>query len=1000
MRLLLVIFFFIHIASSLCQEYAYRSFSVAEGLPQSQVTSINQDSQGFLWVGTLGGLARFSGNEFISYTVENGLLNNRISFVEVIDDTVWVGHENGVSKKIGKSFEAFQAKNIQEGVKFSSIRKFNNQLIVASNGGGLYTLKNSELTTIPVEVSGIDEEDVAEFDRIRDMLIVDDTLYVATRMGVYLSSDAIHFSLINGTEDFSVSSLKWNEKWGIVFSTFGDGIQLLKNNKVVEYKGGNLFSEGNIRHLCIDYSNNFWLSSKFEGAMRIGSKRKVHLSTKNGFPIDNISCVFEDNTHTIWLGTEGKGLVRFAGEAFVHYTSNSGLGSDLIVSIIQDDLNNFWFGSYTDGLSKLVNGKWTYLNTANGLSNNTVWCSLKDRYGTLWFGTNYGLNRYINGKTEQWDMGTHLGLPGNKISALFQDSKGVIWIGGKEGVSRYQNGQLNSLTRGQLNEKNYFNVRSFTESNGIVYFTSQTGLYAIDKKGVISPIEITPSNLLIYSLESDSEGGVWMGTEEGVFVYKNKHVFHLNYTESSSGNYINFIKRQGSVMWVGTNNGIFRFKDFTADYSVFSVQQFGIADGLISLETNLNSAFIDKENTLWFGTSEGLMHFDPEKENFYATTVAPVLTFNNLTLNYQLVSFSRSVKLDENGLPVDYKLAHNENRLVFSFTGVLMVNSQDLKYQFFLEGVNEEWSPLTRSSEVTYSNLSSGAYVLRARAVSKHGIVSNEIVFSFAINPPFYATWWFVSLLVLFVGSIVYGVFKFQLQQERNRRNSERLEFTSKLRGLEQQSLNASMNRHFIFNALNSIQYFINTQDKLSANKYLSQFAKLIRKNLDSSSNDNNNVTLNEEIERLKLYLSLESMRFVDRFEYSFDIDEDIDGETLLIPSMIFQPFIENSIIHGILPRTDGVKGKITFTANRYENVILFTLEDNGVGYEKSLRFKKENGDHQSKGMTITSSRIDLLHKISGKTFELNGPFDIKDTTGESIGTRVEIKIQDDSLVD
>jgi sensor histidine kinase YesM len=148
------------------------------------------------------------------------------------------------------------------------------------------------------------------------------------------------------------------------------------------------------------------------------------------------------------------------------------------------------------------------------------------------------------------------------------------------------------------------------------------------------------------------------------------------------------------------------------------------------------------------------------------------------------------------------------------------------------------------------------------------------------------------------------------------------------------------MNRHFIFNALNSIQYFINTQDKLSANKYLTKFAQLIRKNLDSSASGENLVPLSEEIQRLELYLTLEAMRFEGRFKYTFEIDPEIELEEIRIPPMLFQPFVENAIIHGILP-LEQLAGEIAFKAELLnENFIEFTITDNGVGYSKSLKEK------------------------------------------------------------
>ncbi len=997
MRVLILTLFLFLFTLSYGQEYTFRSYSVAEGLPQSQVTCITQDSKGFLWVGTLGGLARFSGREFETFSVDNGLLNNRISFVGHINDTLWIGHENGVSRKSGKKFIAYDAKHLQEGIKFSAIIEFKGRKLMASNGGGLFELNGNDLVKSIVRVHGIDEID--EFNRIRDLLVVNDTLYVATRMGVFYSIDGTKYNLLLNTDDYSFSSLKWDTNYGLVMATYGDGVLYIKKGRLKVFKNSNEIAEGHFKHLYLDHNHRVWLSTKFDGAFRIGQSETMQLSTNNGFPLDNISCVFEDNSRTIWIGTEGKGLVRFAGEAFTHYTSSSGLVSDLIVSVVQDAEGALWFGSYVNGISRFYKGAWQTIDISNSrLSNNTVWCSLVDHENNLWFGTGNGINIFRDGKIEVWDSRYHPELLDNKISALFQDSKNRIWIGGKDGISIYDNGKIAALKNINSDAKKLFNVRNFTEYQGVIYFASQNGFHVFTKDEKLTSFELSSSKPTVYSVESDITGSIWIGTEEGIYIFRNGKIEHLQYAEFSGSNFVNFIVAQHNSMWVGTNNGLFRFSNIERGLDKMTVDQFGISEGLVSLETNINSAYIDKDENLWFGSSEGLIKFNKDKENQRVSTIAPVLTFNSISVNYQKLSLDEW-ELNSEGIPADLLLSFNQNRLVFNFTGVTMSNPESLMYQFFLDGVNDDWSPPTPNSEVTFSNLSPGNYTLKARAVSKYGVLSNEIEFPFVIKSPFYATWWFISLCVIFVASIVYGVFRFQIQQERNRRKSESLEFTSKLRGLEQQSLNASMNRHFIFNALNSIQYFINTQDKLSANKYLSQFAKLIRKNLDSSTTESNNVALSEEIERLELYLSLESMRFKDRFDYVFDIDPSIDTEELKIPSMIFQPFMENSIIHGILPRQD-VKGLIKFTATREGDIINFIIEDNGIGYEKSMRHKVETGDHQSRGMSITSSRIELLRKISGKTFQLIGPVDIINDTGESIGTRVHIKIHDESLVD
>jgi len=208
---------------------------------------------------------------------------------------------------------------------------------------------------------------------------------------------------------------------------------------------------------------------------------------------------------------------------------------------------------------------------------------------------------------------------------------------------------------------------------------------------------------------------------------------------------------------------------------------------------------------------------------------------------------------------------------------------------------------------------------------------------------------------------------------------------------LEHQSLNSSMNRHFIFNALNSIQYYMNKEDKLSAHKYLSRFAKLIRMNLDSSMS--NLVPVSEEITRLDLYLQIELMRFEDKFDYTISIADDIDTESIEIPPMLLQPYVENSILHGILPGNKSGRIDIRVEHNSEQHIV-FSIQDNGIGIEASKAKKNDKKNpHVSRGTSITAQRIQLLGAMNNINISIKGPFDVKNAENEVLGTRVELII-------
>jgi hypothetical protein len=344
------------------------------------------------------------------------------------------------------------------------------------------------------------------------------------------------------------------------------------------------------------------------------------------------------------------------------------------------------------------------------------------------------------------------------------------------------------------------------------------------------------------------------------------------------------------------------------------------------------------------------------------------------------------------GLPVDLTVGHKKNYFTFDYIGISLTNPGAVRYKFMLEGFDQDWSPPTDATFATYSNLPYGKYLFKVMACNKNNQWNKvPVTFSFEITPPFWMTWWFYLLCFVFLTCLVWVVYRSRVAVLKRKHATQQLEFKSKLLALEQQTLNASMNRHFIFNALNSIQYYINKQDKLSANKYLTSFAKLIRKNLDSSQS--NLVPLSEEMERLKLYLDLEHMRFENKFEYQVNIDENVDTETIEIPPMLLQPYVENSIWHGILPLEKPGLIKIEVKQNS-ENTILFIIEDNGIGIETSMSNKDKHGQlHISRGMEITSGRIDLLRTMTSSKISIKGPFDVKNDLNATTGTRVEITL-------
>jgi tetratricopeptide (TPR) repeat protein len=214
-------------------------------------------------------------------------------------------------------------------------------------------------------------------------------------------------------------------------------------------------------------------------------------------------------------------------------------------------------------------------------------------------------------------------------------------------------------------------------------------------------------------------------------------------------------------------------------------------------------------------------------------------------------------------------------------------------------------------------------------------------------------------------------------------------EMNHKISEVTQKNLRQQMNPHFIFNTLNSIQYYMYQHDKISTNNYLTKFSLLMRKTLENSQHTA--IPIKDELDALQLYLELESLRFKEKFAYSIEVDEDIDTLLLKIPTMLIQPYVENSICHGLVNKNG--KGYVSINLKQNDDELVCTIEDNGIGRVAAMRIKdQKNGNHASLGTKITESRLSLVNSLYGKNMKINYQ-DLQDNNGEGSGTKVQIHI-------
>lgn len=956
------------------QKFTFLSYSTKEGLAQSQVNDIVQDKKNYIWIATLDGLSKFNGKTFQNFYQTDGLLSSRISALSVDQkDRIWAVTSAGISIVSNDTVYPFQLNTVLEKERVISVNQLGSKTIISTESGGVFVFAESNLG---FELQKIHKKPFEGL-KIRDVCVEDYKLHIATNKGLFqIWNNEVSRILLPWEYDFSgVGVTNKGEIW---LATSENGVCFYEKNYQFEVNQKNSALLNNFStSIMVDNLGSAWVTSNSALSEITQQKEVENYSAENGF--ESIAqVVFQDSEGNVWIGTNGKGLMKFANKEFKFLTKQKDLPSDLVISIGEDKNENIWLGSLGEGVSRISKkGVTSYNARKTNFPNNNCWVIHRDLKGEMWFGTSQGLALLKENSFQTFTQNE--GLPSNKVQSIFQEVPNVMWIGTREGVSYMKNNKFESLPN-----YDYRNTRAIASTqDGMYWFGTSDGLVQYDGFNTRLVEDSLLMGNTVYAIQSFGNK-LWIGTDKGLVYFDGKLFQRIGIVSGLNTAAINFLKTdKKNNLWIGTNNGI-----FSLDMNIFlkgkmELTSYTINNGLIGMETNLNAVFEDSKDNIWMGTSEGVNVYKKSS----AAREIEVFPMVHLTSIKLLFGEKEWLQKFRESQPIQF--GFKKNTFTFYYHSNFFKDPEKVKYSYYLEGFDEAWSPMESANFSRYPNLPHGSYKFQVKSTFD-GITWSEIdEVSFSIQAPFWLTWWFRISTLIALALIIFYFIQRRRTRLQNEREVELLNYKNKLIKLEQQSLNASMNRHFIFNSLNSIQFYINKEDKLSANKYLSNFSKLIRKNLDSSSAEDNLIPLSEEIERLTLYLSLENMRFKEKFTYNIHIDEKVETELTKVPAMFMQPFVENSIWHGVLPME--TPGEITIDIYKQEEKTIFEIKDNGIGIQTSLMNKsKDQSAHSSKGMKIAANRIELLQKVIEREISIEGPIEMKEN-GKVLGTKVVI---------
>lgn len=969
------------------QQHGFRQLTTKDGLAQSQVRTMAEDAQGYLWFGTLGGASRFDGVEFTNHALSDGLPDPQVNaMVRTRHGALLLASGGSIARWDGGRFITEELPASARGARIMALAAdADGRVYIGTDGGGVFMRDEGGIKPL-----GEYPADTAA--SVRSLLMLKDgSLLIGLRNGLLRWKGGRSTSIVIGdTEPKTVNALAEGRDGSWWVGTAIDGLfQLRPDGGQTSYDEESGLLRNNVRCLLEDDQGRLWIGTK-SGLNMLESGRMRVFTVHQGMPNDNIWCAWQDHEGGLWFGTDGAGAMRYAGDRFITYTMRDGLCSELVMNMTTDTRGDLWLGTYDNGICRM-DGMAT-VTTLDGLPNNTIWSGLCDRKGGLWFGTSAGLAHLVDGVVQQ--LPPTVAAEEQPVLSLEEGPDGTIWCGMREGLMGIRtDGTVVHHRAGPAGPGR--SIRCMRrDRRGRLWLATDQGLACMvsdrferwtTEQGLC---DNTAQCLLI-----DGKERLWIGTTNGLSCMDGNRIRSIRLAGDFGSNFLDLLVADASGrIWAGTNNGLYVFHPDSLLENPGSAEHITIDDGLRSLEFNLNACLLT-EGKLLLGSSAGMVYHSLESGSRTPSNAASITRIIRVRSFLQPTDWSvQSTGTDLNGLPIGLRLDHRRNHLTFDYLTISLSEGDKVIYRYRLHGFDQDWLPPTDARFASYSNLSHGSYAFEVMSSKGDGAWSAPARFAFEIMPPFWLRWWFFVISALVLAGSALGIMRYRAILRQRGDRTRQLMLRSRMLQLEQQALNANMNRHFVFNALNSIQYHINKQDRTTASRYLTSFAKLIRKNLDASQNDT--TTLAEELERLELYLVLEHMRFKDKFEYRFEVEPGVDVALAKLPAMMLQPYVENSIWHGILPMDE--RGTVRITVKHApDDRVEVHIVDNGIGMQRSLNAKQGvHGDHISRGIEITKGRADVLRKLELSDIRIIGPEDLRDpSTGRSLGTQVLVSL-------
>ncbi|MFL6284293.1 MAG: two-component regulator propeller domain-containing protein [Pyrinomonadaceae bacterium] len=921
-----------------------RAWQTETGLPQNTVHSVAQTPDGYIWIATEEGLARFDGAGFrvfdkqntpelrsndvrsllathggelwactgagaarlhegawSLYTTAQGLAGDDVLYAyESRDGAIWLATSSGLSRFREGSFSNFTSR---EGLAGDSA-----QIVFEDMDGALWVGTDEGLSRL----SGERFEGVAagrELTHVGVTALAQDStgrLWLGTPEGLIAYEGGVSrlYTTRDGLPNDRVISLVADREGSLWVGTAA-GLTRFREGSFSSFTAADdALARGIILSIFEDAEGSLWVGTESGGLHQLGDKKFKTYTTREGLSNDVVKAIYEDGTGNVWVGTYGGGLDLLRDGRITTYTTKDGLVSDIVLALYGDREGNLWVGT-PDGLCRFRNGRFDTYTSADGLPNDFVRSIYSDSKGDLWVGTRGGLARMRG--TEFETFTTRDGLPNDFVGTIYEDTRGRLWVGTLGGLGVYESGRFHS-------------------------YTTRDGL----------------SDNVVISLYGDAAGRLWVGTNGGGLNLLEGERFQVFTTRDGLPNdtLYRILGDDGGRLWMSCNKGVFsltvkELEDFAAG-RVHSLNPvvYGTADGMQTRECSGGghpSAWRDRAGRMWFSTIKGVAMIDPR--GVARNERPPPVAIE------QALFDGEPAASDASGARAE--LPPGTSRFDFHYAGLSFVAPEKVRYRYKLEGFDKDWVEGGDRRAAYYTSLAAGDYRFLVIASNNDGVWSTTpAVFAFTLRPHFYRTYWFYTLCVAGLALLAWQLYALRLRQMRARFAAvlqERNRIARELHdNLAQEILGVSVQLEIVTRLLNSSPETARTHLDRARSLVRSSMAEARRYVWDLRSQSLDDRDLPAALSEMTRRLTAES---------GIHTQFEVGGTLRPLPKQmennllrIGQEAVNNAVRHA---RAENISVRLVFDATS----VCLSVKDDGLGFDPDAQGNGAGGHFGLVGM-------------------------------------------------